>query len=304
MTVEAPAPVREAELDWIDIGVRSGFQQKYVGFFDSDNDLALRVGSTYNDPQYHSPRHRHTFPQIRFILSGRAQYARETYFPGDCLWIPEGVPYGPLRPVDDADDSTPQLHFVDMQFQGPSGLLYPDPDEVIRARERLSENGSFVDGIYTNSAGKKKDGYEAILSLIMGQDSIDYPEPLTSDYIVLRSPRFPWVNQPGMSGVRVRHLAHFTEAGPNIKLVALVDRAELPSGVASAHQVRFLLKGAFDYGDRSYEALSFSVMPRGTSYSSMRARGETKLLVVQFLSGLKDGDPPVPFDWLVADRVK
>ena len=47
----------------------------------------------------HSPRHRHTFQQVRFLVGGKMKYGREVYEAGDCLYIPEGAYYGPIKPV-------------------------------------------------------------------------------------------------------------------------------------------------------------------------------------------------------------
>ena len=68
MVIEQGMGVREADLPWVDIAVRPGYKQRYKGFYDSAKRLGLRIGSLYADPYYLSPRHRHTFQQVRFLV--------------------------------------------------------------------------------------------------------------------------------------------------------------------------------------------------------------------------------------------
>ena len=39
MTIEAATGVREADLPWVDIGVRPGYNQRYQGFFDKERRI-------------------------------------------------------------------------------------------------------------------------------------------------------------------------------------------------------------------------------------------------------------------------
>lgn len=298
MAIDKPVAVREAELDWVDIGVRPGYNQKYKGFFDEGRNLAARVGSLYAQPYYHSPRHKHTFQQVRFLVSGQMRYGNEIYEPGDFLYIPEGAAYGPVKPLADATPESPGMHFVDIQFQGPSGVPYPEPETVVQVREQLSEEGAFEEGIYTGADGRKKDAYEAILGRIMGQDSITYPRPVFADYIVARSSQFPWTPLQGVAGIQVRHLGHFTESGPSAKVVHLDAGAELPAGTAAGHQVRFLIEGAVEFAGEKYDPISFVMLPDGADYDPLRATTESTLLTVAWRSGLREGESPIPFDYL------
>jgi gentisate 1,2-dioxygenase len=123
LTMEKGAGVRENDLPWVDIAVRPGYKQRYHGFYDSSKHVGLRIGSLYADPHYMSPRHRHTFQQIRFLVDGKMRYNKEIYNAGDCLYIPEGTYYGPITPVEKREGGTEQMHFVDIQFEGPRAFL-------------------------------------------------------------------------------------------------------------------------------------------------------------------------------------
>ena len=120
LTMDKGAGVREDDLPWVDIAVRPGYKQRYHGFYDASKHLGLRIGSLYADPYFLSPRHRHTFQQVRFLVEGKMRYNKDVYNAGDCLYIPEGAYYGPVKPVEKSDGGSEEMHFVDMQFEGPA----------------------------------------------------------------------------------------------------------------------------------------------------------------------------------------
>ena len=267
--------VRESALPWVDIGVRPGYKQRYQGFFDKSRHLAARIGSLYADQYYHSPRHRHTFQQVRYVYAGKMKYGKEVYGVGDCLYLPEGAYYGPVKPVEDAG----QLHFVDIQFEGPSGIPYPEPDEVVDAQRALAETGKFEEGVYTFADGRKRDAYEAILEKLTGE-RIEYPSARLTDYVVMRSNAYPWVAHPTLSGVRQKHLGYFFENGPNLKLVAIEPGHTLPASSAMGHRAIFLLKGAVRFGEDSFDELSFFMLPDGDLYTAFTAREPAEMLAI------------------------
>ncbi len=275
MTIQGAAGVREADLPWVDIGVRPGYNQRYQGFFDKARRIGARLGSLYAEPSYHSPRHRHTFQQVRYVLSGQMKYGHEVYGPGDCLYLPEGAYYGPIKPV----EGSGQLHFADIQFEGPSGIPYPDPDDVVNAQRRLKETGTFDDGVYTFANGRKRDAYEAILEEVTGQ-KVEYPKPRLNSYVVVHSTALPWVPHDSTGGVEQKHLAYFFETGPNIKMLRIAKGASLPAGIPVGHRAVFLLEGDVGFGGKDFDALSYFVLPSGETYPAFEARSETTLLMV------------------------
>lgn len=275
MTMQGASGVREADLPWVDIGVRPGYNQRYRGFFDKARRIGARLGSLYAEPYYHSPRHRHTFQQVRYVLSGKMKYGHEVYGPGDCLYIPEGAYYGPVKPVEDAG----QLHFADIQFEGPSGIPYPEPDEVVDAQRRLAASGTFEEGVYTFPNGRKRDAYEAILEEITG-DRIEYPTPRLNSYVVLRTSGFPWMAHESLKGVSVKHLAYFFETGPNLKMVRLERGTTLPAARPSGHRAVFLLEGLVDFQESNYDPLSYFVLPHGEDHGAFEAQSDAVMLVV------------------------
>ena len=275
MNVQGAIGVREATLPWVDIGVRPGYNQRYQGFFDKKRRISARIGSLYAEPYYHSPRHRHTFQQVRYVLSGKMKYGNEVYEPGDCLYIPEGAYYGPVKPVESGE----QLHFADIQFEGPSGIPYPEPEEVVDAQRKLAKTGTFEDGVYTFPNGRKRDAYEAILEQLTGQ-KIEYPRPRMNSYIVIRSTGIPWLRHADIPDVEAKHLAYFFESGPNIKMARLKEGAALPAAAPVGHRAVFLLEGDLSFGGDSFDPLSYFILPSGEEYAPLEAMTDATILMI------------------------
>jgi len=281
MAIDSAVGVQESDLPWVDIEVRPGYKQRYQGFFDESRGIGARLGSLYAEPYYHSPRHRHTFQQVRYLVSGQMRYGDTFYRPGDCLYLPEGVNYGPVKPI---QGNETRMHFVDIQFMGPSGIPYPDPDAVVQAQRELATIGLFEEGIYTDPSGRKHDGYAAILERITGRP-IEYPKGRLVDYVVMRTSLYPWVDYEGAPGVALKHLGHFFEVGPNIKLASIKAGASLPGRHATGHQARFLIKGAVEFEGKSFNAISFFMLPHDEDYGPMRATEDAEVLTVTWAPG-------------------
>lgn len=277
MTIHMPAGVREADLPWVDIGVRPGYNQRYQGFFDKERKIGARIGSLHAEPYYHSPRHRHTFQQVRFVLSGKMKYDKEVYEAGDCLYIPEGAYYGPIKPM--PTDDNQKLHFADIQFEGPSGIPYPEPEEVVDAQRELAKTGKFEEGVYTFADGRNRDAYEAILEKITGT-RIEYPKSRLNSYVVMRSNSYPWVAHETQQGLKTRHLAYFFETGPNLKMARIDAGSVLPAGKPVGHRAVFLLKGEAEFDGKEYDSLSYFMLPSGDEHGPFRAKTDTELLIV------------------------
>ena len=275
MGIEAASGVREADLPWVDIGVRPGYNQRYKGFFDKERRIGARLGSLYAEPYYHSPRHRHTFQQVRYVLSGKMKYGKDVYEAGDCLYIPEGAYYGPIKPVDNGE----KLHFADIQFEGPSGIPYPEPDEVVDAQRSMAREGQFEEGVYTFPDGRKRDAYEAILEVITGE-KIAYPKPRLDSYVVLKTAGIPWKRHASLDGIELKHLAYFFETGPNLEVVRIAKGAALPGATPVGHRAVFLIEGEVEFGRDAFDALSYFLLPSGEPYDAFRATSDATLLMV------------------------
>lgn len=279
MSLSSGVAVREIDLPWVDIGVRPGYKQRYQGFFDRERGIGARIGSLYADPYYHSPRHRHTFQQVRFLVGGKMKYGREVYEVGDCLYIPEGAYYGPIKPVPVEEGGSEQMHFIDIQFEGPSGIPYPDPDEVVTAQRALAKTGKFEEGVYTFPDGRNRDAYEAILEKVTGQPVV-YPQPRLTSYVVMRSSAYPWVAHRSIPGVSLKHLGYFFETGPNVKMVSLKAGASIPAATPVGHRAALLIEGDLEFDGRSFPTTSYLMLPSAVPHGALKARTDVQLLLI------------------------
>ena len=291
MSIDKGMGVRESDLPWVDIAVRPGYKQRYQGFYDAGKKIGLRIGSLYADPYYHSPRHRHTFQQVRFLVAGKMRYGAEIYNPGDCLYIPEGAYYGPIKPVDPREGGSDQMHFVDIQFEGPSGIPYPEPEPVVDAQRELATMGTFEEGIYTYANGRKRDAYEAILEHLTGKP-VEYPPSRLDTYVVMHSESYPWLPVAGKDGLAQRHLGYYFECGPNIKMLSIKAGKSLPAHTPNGNLAMFLLKGKLEFDGQTFDPLSYFVCPDGQPCAAVNATEDAEMLALVWTTPGKT----VPFE--------
>src|SRR5512145_1391506 len=121
-----------------------GRRSKHFGFFDKEHAIAWRVGMSVYTHERMNPRHKHAFDQIRYYVRGGEKYGRDTFGPGDCVYFPESVPYGPQSTAEGCDENVR----IGMQFSGPAGIYYPHLKEIKKAQDELSEIGRFEKGLY------------------------------------------------------------------------------------------------------------------------------------------------------------
>jgi hypothetical protein len=282
-----PVVIRGNDSGWQETAHRAnGRRGKNFGFFDQDRGIAIRAAVNVTKSTRYTPRHRHVFDQVRFILSGKVKYGREVYGPGDCIYLPEGVPYGP----EDASVSEEKIGLT-MQFTGPSQTPKPHPADLARAQKELEQIGKFEGGIFVWPDGRKQDGSEAVVERLMG-DELKYPPPRYSDIVVMRSYNYPWRTLNGISGVSVKHLGYFNEVGPNIKLVKIEPGARTQPGTAPCQQVRYIIEGEAIYEDERYTAVSCMYYPAHAPYGSTSSESGATLLVVQLASPSSLEPPP------------
>src|SRR5262249_57825962 len=61
---------------------------------DEDERLIKLAFTRATKQERYSPRHRHNFDQVRFVVSGELEYGPLKCRPGDFIYFPEGVFYG------------------------------------------------------------------------------------------------------------------------------------------------------------------------------------------------------------------
>jgi len=266
---------RETDLPAINKGVRGGdkdaYRQHFITYFDTDRGIGNRVESVCLNPTFVTPRHRHVYDQIRYVVEGELKYGDRRHTAGDFLYVPEATWYGPQEGQ--------EVKLVDIQFAGPSGIPYLDQDALARARKEMALVGTFESGIYTDSQGRTQDSYVALTEHITGKP-VEYPPARYDDYIVVHSNEFPWVKSQADDGVSVRHLGTFNETGPDAKMLKLAAGAELPAAAIPYQQARFVLDGGVESSGEEYPGISFAYIPPDEKFGATRAYVETTMLVI------------------------
>jgi hypothetical protein len=264
-----------ADLPWHEIG-RVGIRLRDMSFRDPRLDLNLRVAIGVTSAQAFSPRHRHTFEQIRYYIDGPAKFGDVVYQPGDCVYFPEGVSYGPQVGYDDQDC----LH-VTLQFSGPARIYYPTPEEQLHAQEELAQRGTFVGGKYRRADGGEQDAMEATIEHITGKP-VRYPEPRYDRPVRMRVPAFRALTAEGDPRVTERRLAAFNERGPAIRFVEAAAGSTLAGATQPFAEVRLLVRGGVRFEGRAYEGQSCFFLPSQTPYPAFEITDDAQFLNVRF----------------------
>ena len=141
--------MRVGEASSVESGVvgsmRDGvLEQKFLltGRDGDRNNYLLNVGRT-GTGGWTTPRHKHNFDQIRYVIKGNYPYAKGKSMPeGSVAYFPEGVPYGP-------QDRPEGLEMMVCQFGGASGSGYLSVTQREAANDALQKKGEFNSGVFT-----------------------------------------------------------------------------------------------------------------------------------------------------------
>jgi hypothetical protein len=261
---------------WQNLEARDGIFIKSATFGDETTRRYLRAVVGKSSATAMSPRHKHTFEQLRYFIEGDAKYGNVIYHPGDCVYFPEAVAYGPQVGFNDTDSTQ-----IVMQWGGPSGVYYPSGDEQGAAKRELDELGEFHDGVYFPKSGKPRDGFEAILEHITGAP-VAYAPARYDAPIRMRTSAYAAVADPADSRIAVQHLARFNECGPEIEMLTLERGATLPASTPHADTLLVLLSGTAAYDDAVVSGITLIHTPQGAARATLIARNTCRILAVTF----------------------
>ncbi len=211
-------------------------------------------GGAGSTEDWTTPRHRHTFEQIRYVASGEYVVRKDEVMPtGWVAYFPESCYYGPQVKRADCDMLT-------LQFGGPSGLGYWSTAQRKKALQSLLvKGGKFENGVYTwvDANGKRhnQDAAEAVEQEARGH-AVDYPEPRYKDIILMNPAAYSWVNDKDHPGVARKHLGSFTERDIRVAFIRLEKGASMDFGVEKSNEVMFLKEGAMTHDNTRYENLT------------------------------------------------
>jgi hypothetical protein len=212
------------------------------------------------EADFHMPRHRHTFDQIRLPLVGDMNLGQQGVLcEGEIGYFPEGQTYGPQDdPLADAKPGE-RLQLV-LQFGGASGLGVGGAVGGNRQRARRAAEGE--------------------------PRRAKFPRPRYKNVIIVDPANFNWLPVPKMAGVEHRSMGSFSERGVWIEMVKLDSGADWTSTDPNARRVFVVLSGAGEVDGMHISRLS-AVQVDANEELHVSATDEMEL----FLTGL----PPVQF---------
>lgn len=251
---------------------------------DEDAHVTLKPFDAKYDANV-SPRHRHNFDQIRFVLEGEVTYGTKSYRKGTVAYFPESVHYGPKNSAREGG------RVLTLQLPGPSGMPLFTLEQDHQATKELRALGvTFPKGIAHWPDGRKQDSFEAVWEYLAGR-KIEYPPARFHDSVFMYSPNFPW-RPTKHAGVSIKHFANFNETGPNVFLLHLEPGSKTPRGSVGFYQVRWVIEGETEYAGQPCPGVSFLYYPPGVPYEEMVSPSGATVLVIQ-AQPPGGGEPPV-----------
>lgn len=223
-------------------------EQKHLLFGEdgSPNNYDLNTGLT-GAGGWRTPRHRHNFDQIRYVVKGTLPYGESedaVLHEGWVGYFPESVYYGPQERVEG-------LQTMVLQFGGASGFGYLSVAQREAVNRLLSEKGEFKKGmyIYTDEQGQQHtlDGSEAIFQHATG-NKLEFATPRYEDVIAMNPDAYKWLPHHD-AGVQVKWLGTFTERNTKIGFLKLDKNATYHAGLHPSIEMLYVTKGCLSIND-------------------------------------------------------
>ena len=223
----------------------------------SPNNYLLNVGLT-GSGGWGTPRHRHNFDQIRYVLKGKYPVSpHKTMEEGSVAYFPESVHYGP-------QDRPEGLEMMVIQFGGASGSGFLSTPRREAANEALKAKGEFKNGIFTwvDEKGQKHnmDGSAACFEEATGKKLVFAP-PRYDDIVMMNPELYAWVDT-GTPGVSTKLLGTFTERDTKLGFIKVDAGATYNTGSRSQIEVLFMSKGSVVINGKTYgEKTAIELLP-------------------------------------------
>ncbi len=236
--VERVGSMREGKLD-----------QKHLLFGEdgSPNNYDLNMGLT-GGGGWRTPRHRHNFDQIRYVIEGTLPYTENDVLEqGWVGYFPESVHYGPQERAEG-------LRTMVLQCGGASGGGYLSVAQREATNAELAKTGEFKKGLYhytdDNGVAQSKDGSEAIFEHATG-GKLEFASPRYTDVIAMNPAAYDWLPQ-GDTGVAEKWLGRFTERDLRIGFLRLDAGATYQAGRFPSIEILFQINGQVTAGGEKY----------------------------------------------------
>ncbi len=251
--------------------------QKYIlqGVDGSPNNYLLNVGLT-GAGGWGTPRHRHNFDQIRYVLKGEYPVSpNKKMIEGSVAYFPESVHYGP-------QDRPAGLEMMVIQFGGASGSGFLSTPQREAANDALKAKGTFKDGIYTwidaNGQKHNMDGSAACYEEATGK-KLTFAKPRYDDVVMMEPEAYAW-GESGAPGVTAKLLGTFTERSVRIGLVKIASGATFRTGTRSQIEVLFMGHGKITLDGKAFgPKTGIELLPSDPSID-IKANEESLLLTI------------------------
>jgi hypothetical protein len=218
------------------------------------------------EADFHMPRHRHTFEQIRLPLVGDMNLGEQGILrEGEIGYFPEGQTYGPQ---DDPLGEPKQVQLV-LQFGGASGLGM--------AGERGRGPDAQRDGVAPR--GRRRE--------------VKFPRPRYQSVLIMNPKHFNWVPIPGVEHVERKHFGSFTERAFWIEQIKIDSGAEWTSITDAGRRLIVALSGEGTVGDTKIGRLAALQVEAGETLH-VKVTDEMVLYIV--------GVPPVQLPAVPSDQ--
>ncbi|MFC9057197.1 hypothetical protein ACFTXB_03955 [Streptomyces sp. NPDC057074] len=217
-----------------------------VGEDGSPNNYDLNMGLT-GGGGWRTPRHRHNFDQIRYVIQGRLPYTENDVLEeGWVGYFPESIHYGP-------QERPEGLRTMVLQCGGASGQGYLSVAQREAGNAELARTGEFKKGLYhytdDNGVPRTKDGSEAIFEHATGS-KLAFATPRYTDVIAMNPEAYDW--QKGDTGVWEKWLGSFTERDLRIGFLRLDTGAVYQAGRFPSIEILFQITGQVRAGGEEY----------------------------------------------------
>ena len=220
-----------------------------VGEDGSPNNFDLNMGLT-GGGGWRTPRHRHNFDQIRYVIQGRLPYTEtDVLEEGWVGYFPESVHYGPQERAEG-------LRTMVLQCGGASGAGYLSVAQREAVNAELAKSGEFKKGMYhytdDNGDEQSTDGSQAIFEAATG-NKLEFATPRYEDVIAMNPAAYDWLPTDEI-GVSEKWLGSFTERDLKIGFLRLDAGATYQAGQHPSIEILFQLKGTVTVDGGEYGA--------------------------------------------------
>jgi hypothetical protein len=223
-----------------------------------------------------SPRHHHTFDQIRYIMSGYAHYGDLIIPENTVIYLPESAFYGPLIAHPEESGTG-----VEIQFGGAGGNGYPSMAQWRKGKEALAAmDGEMQGGLYVtiDEDGRRhnQDGAEALWEAVTGKKA-HYSKPRYNDQVYMNPENFAWIKDVENPGVARKLLGIFTEREVRIGFIQMEKGASILLGEHPAPEIVFVTQGEIIWNGEHHPRLTALATTADEAPHTLRANSDSEL---------------------------